>query len=65
MGQALRGKEKEGEKMIYYTCENCGANLAPGEICECTKKPEDLKEQNKKSPSCGTLKGSTINSIIV
>ena len=25
--------------MPYYTeCENCGANLDPGEVCDCIKK---------------------------
>ncbi len=32
--------------MSYRTCPNCGANLDPGEICDCRKPPE---EENKKA----------------
>jgi hypothetical protein len=33
---------------IYHTCPDCGANLDPGEKCDCKDKPKDL-------PSCDRL----------
>ncbi len=33
----------------YYTCPDCGANLDPGEKCDCRKEAVDLnKKENKK-----------------
>lgn len=29
----------------YWTCPNCGANLDPGERCDCEK--EEVKEDDK------------------
>ena len=36
------GKQMRGVKMGYHVCPLCGANLDPGEHCECEKE----KEQN-------------------
>lgn len=29
--------------MYNYICEDCGASLDPGEICDCKRKPEESK----------------------
>jgi hypothetical protein len=34
----------EGEKMLFKICPNCGANLDPGERCECE---ESKNKQNE------------------
>ena len=41
--------KKGGEKMYYKPCPECGANLDPGEICECLTfwQTEDLEEEKK------------------
>ncbi len=32
----------------YHTCPRCGANLDPGEKCECRElPPEELRKQRK------------------
>ena len=47
--------------MAYYnTCPVCGANLDPGEECECEKITVEIKKAPAKKSSCGrTLKVST------
>lgn len=30
--------------MGYKTCPDCGANLDPGEICDCRRPPKDDEE---------------------
>ena len=32
--------------MQYYTCERCGANLDPGEKCDCEKENQE-EEKNE------------------
>ena len=40
--------------MSYYrVCEHCGANLDPGEICECRNEPDE--EAEKPMPRRGTI----------
>lgn len=36
--------------MMYWTCPNCGANLDPGEKCDCDRDARngDDKKQNEK-----------------
>lgn len=34
----------------YHTCENCGANLDPGEKCDCENETE-TKSDNKSQTS--------------
>ena len=52
--------------MMYRTCENCGANLDPGESCDCAKKSDNAEEQNKKSLSADQSKrGSKKNMLLV
>lgn len=46
--------------MAYYnTCPNCGANLDPGEPCDCEKEREDREEFyrsiTKRTPRTGQL----------
>lgn len=41
--------------MIYNTCQNCGANLDPGEKCDCEQKeraitPAEVTAQMQNSP---------------
>lgn len=37
-GRLGEGKRKEVRKMAYYdTCPECGANLDPGERCDCRR----------------------------
>ena len=31
--------------MIYHTCPRCGANLDPGERCECQREDQPQKEK--------------------
>ena len=38
-----------GITMYYHTCRHCGANLDPGEHCECQKKYNEQNEQKKKN----------------
>lgn len=34
--------------MLYYTCPDCGANLDPGERCDCrSKKVQERSEKNR------------------
>lgn len=35
--------------MFYKTCPNCGANLDPNEVCDCTKK--EAVPQQRKQPT--------------
>lgn len=43
----------------YYSCDICGANLDPGESCDCSnsKEPTKIKSPNerKEEPECKTL----------
>lgn len=49
--------------MSYYTtCPDCGANLDPGEICDCGQKENGLPDCNQNSPRKGK-KPSTDQSI--
>lgn len=32
----------------YWTCPECGANLDPGEKCECENNNKNFKEEHKK-----------------
>lgn len=34
---AMNYKEERMKKHYYHTCPNCGANLDPGERCDCEK----------------------------
>lgn len=50
--------------MSYYkTCENCGSNLDPGEICDCTKKVLPILDQTTVSsnPVKAKLPSSSVN----
>lgn len=33
--------------MKYYSCPYCGANLDPGERCDCKRKEAELLTQNR------------------
>lgn len=35
--------------MKLRTCPDCGANLDPGEICDCRNVPQDANAENKKA----------------
>ena len=57
--EALRGSLKtiiliqsEVNEMKYNTCPHCGANLDPGERCECQDKKEDSKESKEEEEKC-------------
>lgn len=34
----------------YYTCPNCGANLDPGERCDCEREEVSENEREKDRP---------------
>lgn len=36
----------------YVTCQLCGANLDPGERCDCSKKPGEPEKQPGKPDKC-------------
>ncbi len=31
--------------MCYRVCPDCGANLDPGEVCDCRKPPEEIEDK--------------------
>ena len=37
--------------MIYKTCPICGANLDPGERCDCRDRTESEPRKSKEKPS--------------
>lgn len=43
----------------YYSCQVCGANLDPGESCDCGDSKETTKiispNERKEEPECKTL----------
>ena len=39
--------------MIYHTCPHCGANLDPGERCDCPDSAEDFKPHKTRRPYAG------------
>ena len=39
----------EVRNMQYYTCERCGANLDPGEKCDCENEKEKSDENEEKT----------------
>lgn len=41
---------------MYRTCPYCGANLDPGERCDCQDQEEQEDEENKKA----TMPASTV-----
>lgn len=40
---------KEGVNMLFKQCEFCGANLDPGEKCDCKEKVQELIERYKQN----------------
>ena len=38
--------------MKYITCPYCGANLDPGERCECQDKKDGAKESKEEEEKC-------------
>ena len=36
-------KRKGGLTLAYKTCPECGANLDPGEVCDCNKPGNELE----------------------
>lgn len=49
--------------MAYFNvCENCGAHLDPGEVCDCIKKPAEGTNQG--GQAVNQSNGSTTNSNI-
>lgn len=48
--------------MAYYnTCKICGANLAPGEKCECSKKINTIGDEVRERGLLKPVKVSTVN----
>ncbi len=42
----------------YYSCDICGANLDPGESCDCRdgkETPKTAPNERKEEPECKTL----------
>jgi len=46
------------KRTYYHTCEYCGANLDPGEICDCIKKENSYKNKTIKIISTGYNKNN-------
>lgn len=44
--------QSEVNEMKYITCPYCGANLDPGEPCDCQDKKEDSKESKEEEEKC-------------
>lgn len=40
-------------QVIYHTCPHCGANLDPGERCDCPDSAEDFKPHKTHRPYAG------------
>lgn len=51
------GKLNESRKTYYWTCPDCGANLDPGEKCDCK---DDKKESDKKEIIKNVIKESRL-----
>lgn len=57
--QAIVNFKKGGFSMYYKVCPNCGANLDPGERCDC----EDIKEPGRRCEHrAGPFGNSTMRS---
>lgn len=47
---------KEGKEMPYYEpCPRCGANLDPGEKCDCKEVTENGRERQGEPAATGTV----------
>ncbi len=49
---------------FYYTCEYCGANLDPGEYCDCMEREKEKTRTDKHTGTGLTSKILTHNSSV-
>lgn len=60
-----RQAEYTRTKTYYITCPNCGSNLDPGEICDCTKDAAQNVQEAKTTANTDTIEIKTVHGIII